>query len=137
MIWTLIILSIMVISVAVLVLDTYIDFLPYGIDDLFVLSGTLSSIALLICIIFILSTHTLSKADIKNSEIEYNTLVKRYELINSEYEDVSASEVIKDIGEWNQKVFRRKHFGYSKWTNWFYSKEYIDSLNYINIGGAS
>ena len=48
-----------------------------------------------------------------------------------EYEDVSKSDVIKDISEWNKKVYGYKHWAYNPWTNWFYSKRVADDMKMI------
>ena len=50
-----------------------------------------------------------------------------------EYEDVSKSDVIKDISEWNKKVYSCKHWANNPWTSWFYSKRVADSLEMIEM----
>ena len=83
----------------------------------------------MLCIIII--AHFGVDAQIEENRIEYNALCQRYEIITSEYEDVSKSDVIKDIAEWNKKVYSTKHWGYNPWTNWFYSKRVADDLKMI------
>lgn len=70
-------------------------------------------------------------ATIEENRIEYESLCQRYEIVTSEYEDVSKSDVIKDIAEWNKKVYSTKHWAYNPWTNWFYSKRVADELKMI------
>ena len=83
----------------------------------------------MLCIIII--AHVGVDAQIEENRIEYNALCQRYEIITSEYEDVSKSDVIKDIAEWNKKVYSTKHWAYNPWTNWFYSKRVADDLKMI------
>jgi len=83
----------------------------------------------MLCIIII--AHVGVDAQIEENRIEYNALCQRYEIITSEYEDVSKSDVIKDIAEWNKIVYSTKHWAYNPWTNWFYSKRVADDLKMI------
>ena len=91
-------------------------------------SGGIIGIAML-CVI--ISAHVGVDAQIEENRIEYNALCQRYEIITSEYEDVSKSDVIKDIAEWNKKVYSTKHWVYNPWTSWFYSKRVADDLKMI------
>ena len=83
----------------------------------------------MLCIIII--AHVGVDAQIEENRIEYNALCQRYEIITSEYEDVSKSDVIKDIAEWNKIVYSTKHWAYNPWTNWLYSKRVADDLKMI------
>lgn len=86
-------------------------------------------------LLIILSTHVGVDADIQKSKIEYYGLQTRYELVTSDYEDVSKSDVIKDITDWNKNVYSHKRWAKSPWTNWFYSQYFVDQLEYIDING--
>lgn len=88
---------------------------------------------LVICAFMIWSVHVGEDAEIAKDQIKYESLCKRYEIIQSEYEDVSKAEVIKDIAEWNMAVQHEKYWSENLLTNWFYSKKYADSLQYIDI----
>ena len=90
------------------------------------------AIALVICVLIIISTHVGVSAQIEKNKIEYESLCKRQEIAISNYEDVSRSDVIKDIAEWNQSVVHYKYCAYNPWTNWFYSKEVIDNMEMID-----
>lgn len=54
--------------------------------------------------LMIVTEHVSVSATIAEKQIEYESLCERKELISSEYEDVSMSDVIKDIAEWNWTV---------------------------------
>ena len=94
---------------------------------LFVCGGLLGFVML--CVIVI--THIGVDAQIEENRIEYESLCERQEVAMSEYEDVSKSDVIKDIAEWNKKVYSSKHWAYNPWTSWFYSKRVVDELEMI------
>lgn len=75
--------------------------------------------------------HVGVSATIAKKQIEYESLCERQELISSEYEDVSKSDVIKDIAQWNKQVYSYKYGANNPWTSWFYSKKIADSMEMI------
>lgn len=77
-------------------------------------------VAVFINACFIFGAHVGVDAQIEKNRIEYESLCKRQEIVNSDYEDMSKSEVIKDIAEWNKHVYSYKYWAYNPWTNWFY-----------------
>lgn len=101
----------------------------YGIGLLFTVCGGLIAFIMAICII---CAHVGVDAQIEENRIEYESLCKRYEIVTSEYEDVSKSDVIKDIAEWNKNVYSEKHWAYNPWTSWFYSKRVADDMKMID-----
>lgn len=86
---------------------------------------------LFLMIVIILLEHVGVSAEIEKYNIEYRSLCERYEIVTSDYEDVSKSDVIKDIAEWNINVYSYKYWTYNPWTNWFHSKRLADSLKMI------
>jgi len=94
---------------------------------LFVCGGLVGFIML--C--FIIIAHAGVDAQIEENRIVYEALCERQEVAMSEYEDVSKSDVIKDIAEWNKMVYSSKHWAYNPWTSWFYSKKVVDELEMI------
>ena len=100
----------------------------YVLGLLSAVCGGLIAFIMAICIII---AHVGVDATIEGNRIEYESLCQRYEIVTSEYEDVSKSDVIKDIAEWNKKVYSTKHWAYNPWTNWFYSKRVADELEMI------
>ena len=91
------------------------------------------SLFLIISITVIIVSYTCTDYAIKENKIEYEGLCKRYEIIKSEYEDVSKSDMIGDITEWNMKVYSTKHWTESPWTNWFNPKDIADNMDYIPL----
>jgi len=98
----------------------------WGIAILFSVMG------LSACIIIIIIAHCATDNKILCNNIEYESLSQRAEIINSEYEDISKSDIIKDIGEWNIKVQNEKYWSNNLFTNWFYSKKFVDNLKTID-----
>lgn len=109
--------------------DKY-ESIVYGVGLLFTVCGGFVTFIMAVCIII---AHIGVDATIEENRIEYESLCQRYEIVTSEYEDVSKSDVIKDIAEWNKKVYSTKHWAYNPWTNWFYSKRIADELKMIEV----
>lgn len=87
-----------------------------------------------IMLLFIIFAHTGVDVDIEQNRIEYEALCERLEIADSDYEDVSKSDVVKDVADWNKNVYSYKHWAYSPWTNWFYSTRVADELEVIERG---
>ena len=104
-------------------------------NDFFdVIGGVLlfgGGIAAFSMMLMIITAHVGVSVTIAKNQIEYESLCERKELISSEYEDVSKSDAIKDIAEWNQDVYSYKHWAYNPWTSWFYSKKIADNMEII------
>ena len=84
------------------------------------------------CIIGILCAHVGENKNIEMNNIEYEGLCQRLEIVNSEYEDMSKSDVIKDVSEWNKMVLEKKYWAKNQWTSWFFSQKVVDNLKYID-----
>ena len=90
--------------------------------------GLMAAVVMVFIIIF---AHCGVSATVEQNRIEYESLCNRVEVISSDYEDVSKSEVIKDVAEWNKRVYSTKYWAYNPWTNWFYSKRVADEMRLI------
>lgn len=84
-----------------------------------------------VVVLLIIDSHVGVNAAIEENRIVYEALCERNEVISSDYEDVSRSEVIKDVAEWNKMVYSYKYWAYNPWTNWFHSKRVADELHMI------
>ena len=139
MIITLIAISLIIIAISgILILDkTYFSNI---VDDIVcfitALSGVLGSITILICLMVILCSHIDVDYDIHKAQLEHDSIIKQLEYIDAEYENVSKVEIIQKVYEWNQKVYSEKHGSENLWINWFYSKKYADSLEYIEFNNG-
>jgi hypothetical protein len=104
--------------------------------DLNVIGAILSFLGLTglsISLTVIIATHATSYKTIQQNKIEYDGLCKRYEIVKSEYEDVSKSDVIADITAWNKEVYNTEYWTENPWTNWFNPKSIADNLEYIPL----
>ena len=136
MIITLIAISLIIIAIAgFLILNkTHISDIVFCIVGcITTLSGILGCITIFICLTFILCYHIDVDYDIHNAQLERDSIIKQLEYIDAEYENVSKVEIIQKVYEWNQKVYREKRGSENLWINWFYSKKYADSLEYIEF----
>ena len=139
MIITLIAISLIIIAIAgFLILDkTYFSNI---VDDIVccivALSGVFGGVAILICLLLILSSHFDVDYDIHKAQLERDSIIKQLEYIDAEYENVSKVEIIQKVYEWNQKVYSEKRGSENLWINWFYNKKYADSLEYIEFNNG-
>ena len=88
-------------------------------------------IATFIMVSIIIIAHVGVDVDIERNRIEYEALCERLEIVDSDYEDVSKSDVIKDVANWNKNVYSYKHWAYNPWTSWFCSRRVADELKII------
>jgi hypothetical protein len=100
-------------------------------DTLGTLSLGIGSMFLFVSVIIIASNHIKASKVVYENKLKYESLCKRCEIIKSEYEDVSKSDLIEDINEWNIEVYDTKYWTNNPWTNWFHSKKIADNLEYI------
>ena len=135
MILSLIFILILIIGIILFTINDYIWKKHRETSELLIICGgvctTIGAIVTIIIISYIIAVHTGTQQQITESKIKYESLCKRLEIVNSEYEDVSKSEVIKEIAEWNIDVSHQKYWAYNIWSNWFYNKEVVNSLEYI------
>ena len=128
MILTIITVVAIAVGVTLLRKDEYEEGVLFGLGLLLTVGGGLIAFIMAICII---GAHVGIDAQIEENRIEYESLCQRYEIVTSEYEDVSKSDVIKDIAEWNKNVYSEKHWAYNPWTSWFCSKRVADDMKMI------
>lgn len=100
-------------------------------DDIPVLISVISFIFLICCVIGIICAHVGENKNIEMNNIEYESLCNRLEIVNSDYEDMSKSDVIKDVSEWNKMVLEKKYWSKNPWTSWFFSQKVVNELKYI------
>lgn len=131
MIWTLLGIGLLIVGGILLYVEckTYIDACFYTGVVTFI-SGLIIAI---ICILNLIGGHCAVDKSIYDAELEYNALIKQVEAVNSEYEDVSKATVINRVYRWNSGVYSKKYWAENPWTNWFYDKDYVNSLKYIDM----
>lgn len=136
MIITLIAISLLIIAIVGFLISNKMN-ISYIVDDIVcyivALSGVFGGITICVCLLLILSSHFDVDYDIHNAQLERDSIIKQLEYIDAEYENISKIEIIQKVYEWNQKVYREKRGSENLWINWFYSKKYADSLEYIEL----
>ena len=100
-------------------------------DTIGLILTTGCAIATVVVVLLIVTNHVGVNVTVEENRIVYESLCERNEIISSDYEDVSRSEVIKDVAEWNKAVYVYKYWAYNPWTNWFHSKRVADELQMI------
>ena len=70
---------------------------------------------------------------IRNAYVERESIIKQIECSNSEYEDITRQKVIEKAYNWNKNVYSARYWAKSPFTNWFWSQEYVNSLEYIDL----
>ena len=130
MIITLIFVLMIIIGLIAIKIDTWGD-----LDILEILTMTFGFgiVGLLVCIIVISTRHACAGKIIYSNQIYHDGLCKRLEVAQSDYEDVSKSQVIRDVSEWNIDVYNTKYWSESLWTNWFNPKDIADNMDYIPL----
>ena len=128
MIITIIFVLMIIIGLIAIKIDKYCNF-----DILEVLAVAFGVAGLLVCIIIISTQHACAGKIIYNNQIYHDGLCKRLEVVQSDYEDVSKSQVIKDVTEWNMNVYNTKYWTESLLTNWFNPKDIADNMDYIPL----
>lgn len=94
-------------------------------------SSVIATIVLIVEIIIIICDHAGVDPQIQQYEIEYQSLLERREIAQSEYEDISKSDIVTDISEWNKMVISAEYWSHNPWTSCFYSQKVVDSLKVI------
>ena len=139
MIITLIAISLIIIAIAgFLILDKthFSDIVDDIVCFITALSGVFGGVTILICLTVILYSHFDVDYNIHKAQLERDSIIKQLEYIDAEYENVSKVEIIQKVYEWNQKVYSEKRGSENLWINWFYSKKYADSLEYIEFNNG-
>lgn len=123
----------MIIFILIVLVLIGCKFLEKYDDCLSLILAVFFTVFILMSTFIIIVSHALIPKTIRENTIKYESLCKRLEIINSDYEDVSKSDVIADIAEWNSFVYNTKYWSYNPWTNWYNPKEIADNLEYISM----
>ena len=102
-------------------------------EDFFIFLCFADFLAMIICLILIIGAHAGTQIKIEKEIDTRQCLVKRMEIVDTEYEDVSKSDVIKEVYSYNTKVKSDKYYSKNLWTNWFYNKKVIDVEQIIEM----
>ena len=129
--------SIIVLIVGIVCLRLYIHH-SISSDNIGFIACVLSvigGIILFFVLIAIIFSHINIDKKIQEAQMERESIERQIECISNNYEDVSKASVIERVYEWNKKVYSQRYWLNNPWTSWFYSKKYVDSLEYIEMDG--
>lgn len=132
MIWTISLAVILVVSIVLSVI-TYNECIDWAclISVVFI---TLSSVGVILALFMIVISHCAIDKTITEYQMKHDSIVKEVEALEQDTDEkISRVTVIKDVKEWNSDVYSQKYWSESPWTNWFCSKEVVDSLEYIEM----
>lgn len=94
---------------------------------------TLGGMALFTMVIWIFAAQCFGvNPRVQCNDMQYEALVAECEIIDTEYEDVSKTDVIQRVFEWNRNVYTYQYWMNNPWTNWFHNKRVGESLKFIN-----
>ena len=134
MILTYITMGLIIVGIVLLVVeDNCIKPLLNCIRPLLVLLGSCSIAVGVIIGLVAITNHTIVDSQIHAKQMEYESIIRQLQIIDSEYEDVSKAEIIQKVYDWNTAVYQSKYWAKNPWTNWLCSKKYSDSLEYIEM----
>lgn len=111
----------------------YFEHKYYVGDNMYTyISCLIGSICLLVCIVFIISAHVGVDNQIEVNRIRKESIEKKYEVVISQYEDISTVSVLQEIADWNKDVTIYKYWCNHPMTSWFFSKKIAQSLDLID-----
>ena len=104
-----------------------------GIALLWAVMYTISIIVAVVCVMLIIDTNSSVKDTIYDNKIKYYEICNKAENVvkNSTEEELVKAEII----EWNHEVLKYKSGYNNPWISWFYNKEVLDSMDYIEYPG--
>lgn len=132
MIWTIIFVAVLVVSIILCVIGYNTDITTMeAIGAIFTM---LSGIAVILVICMMVLSHCAIDKTITEYQMERDSIVKEIEALEQDTDEkISKLTVIKDVQKWNSGVYSQKYWSESPWTNWFYNKKIVDSLEYIEM----
>ena len=121
--------------IAVCCLNSYRDWAdPFGV--IFVVIDTIGIIVLALLIIQIIVVHVNPEGKLAACQAEKAML--EYRLDQKEYlndNNVSMTELMEDITEYNSNLIKAQHGLQNPWINWFYG-EYVNELTPIILDSS-
>lgn len=132
MIWTITTIVVLAISITLLVIACIKNISVLGIISLIVFF--ISGLVAIMIGIALITAHCMTNRKITSYQMQHDSIIREIEALeNSESEKLFKVEVIRDVYEWNSDVCSKKYWSVNPWTNWFYNKEVVDSLEYIEM----
>ena len=102
-----------------------LDLLPFMLK-------AIGSCGLVACILAIIGANVFAMKEVHANELEYQSLCKRIEVIDSDNNKLSRSELIKDVNNYNIRVMETNYWTENPFTNWFNPRIIADNMRYIS-----
>ena len=97
---------------------------------------SLGALLLSICFLVLIACRAGSTVTAQKVKMERESILKRIDKIDNNYESESTSQVIKDASEFNQDCAEWHYWKDNLWTNWFFSQKVVDEYQPIDIDKA-
>ena len=130
MILTLLSVGMLVVGVVMYASNECVTHDLYAYSIVLMILGTTASF---ICMIAISCTHFRANQDIYKAQMEYETLLRQLEVSKNSTNTLTYVTATENIIQWNVWVADEKYYQNNVFTSWFYSKKYVDSLEYIEV----
>ena len=147
MLITVISIVLLIFSLLVIILDICEDNLAYNsilykinkfinnekFIPLWVTTLLISAVSTALCIVLLINYNLEEKDTIYDNKIKYYDICNKAENVvkNSTEEELVKSKII----EWNHEVLKYKSGYNNPWISWFYNKEVLDNMEYIEYPG--
>ena len=102
------------------------------LDLLPLMLNVMGSCGVVICIVVIIVVNVFAMKEVHANELEYQSLCKRIEVIDSDNNKLSRSELIKDVNNYNIRVMETNYWTENPFTNWFNPRIIADNMRYIS-----
>lgn len=135
MILVLISIFLIILGIICLIISNYKYRCPECIENIGLCSVITGGIFTIMCIVAFAYFNIGIDKQIYEYNLERESIIKQIECINydNDHENVSKTIVIKNICDWNKKVYGIKYWTNNPWTSWFRNKRYANSLEYIEL----
>lgn len=133
MIWTFIVIFLVLLSIGMIIAENLNTEIYYAdwYDYLMITVIVITTFAVIIWSILMIVSHSGTEKQIIANDMKYESLMYSKSLIDSDYEDLSKTTLIKDITDWNSAVISDRYWSENIWTNWFYNKEVVSKKKLI------
>lgn len=85
------------------------------------------------CVLVIILTHAQQHYRIQESDLQRETIELQLKNAMDSSDTLAQNKAIDKASRWNIRVFKTKTLSENLWVNWFYDKEWADSLKYIEV----
>ena len=85
------------------------------------------------CVLVIMLAHVRQDYRIQETDLQRENIELQLKNAMDSNDTLAQNKAIDKASEWNIRVFKAKTYSENLWVNWFYDKEYVDGLEYIEV----